>query len=360
MRNKHKINLRITRSAATRTIATCTLIVSNLIAFTSYAQSTSDVVETGQLISVDQPDTSAAGIENGFTLLDSIDTHKDGQVRPTAGAVSGNRSLDKEARALEEAERAIIARGKENAKEAVKASALEKPQVVEAAVIKEAAKASEAEPIRAAVNVAKVAPSAKVVVKPERSAPDRSAEVAQLQRDLGQARRQISDLSADLDKTRARLMTAETEVDRLSALLEGQDRRSAERFSPGSGNNEPARSSNRPASSARVNSQASVSAGMAPANAPQVGSSGELSIVTVSVEKAVVRTAASRDSSPLMALNRGTRLVVESRNGEWLRVLTPSGVRAWVTADAVSSGQAGVNRDTAKAVAADAFGPDGF
>ena len=355
MCGRDKIKIRCAYSHCRSAIALITVALACLSAVGTQAQANTELLQAGQVISVDQPGAPNLNLDSGFTLLDSVDTHKDGQARPTVGAVSGNKSLDKEAQALQDAERAILARSKESAKESVEQAVANPVNVKAEVVVKEAGKSAGAEPARAAVNISKVSP-AKTAPKPERTIVDRSAEVAQLQRDLSQERRQNSELSSELDKTRARLMTAETEVDRLSALLEGQDRRSAERFSPGVAR-APQRSNN-----TRDSSQiSSGAASIAPANAPQVGLGGELSIVTVAVEKAVARTAASRDSSPLMALNRGTKLIVESRSGEWLRVLTPAGVRVWVTADSVASGQAAVNRETAKSVAADAFGQqEGF
>lgn len=338
------------------------LSVSLIQAGDAFAQSqvNLDNLTGDKVVNVDAAADSKLDLDGGFTLLDSVDSKKSNQIRPTAGAVSGNKNLDKEARDLQEAERAILARSKEAVKEVPK-NGVENAIITEA-VVKPIDKPA-IEPARAAVNIAKIAP-VKPILKSEHPAPDRSAEVVQLQKDLGLARQKIADLSSDLDKTRARLMTAETEVDRLSNLLEGQDR-SAARFTPGANRQEASRPAERsgltrsPASS--LSGSGIPSSGIAPASAPQVGAGGELSIVTVTVDKAVVRTAASRDSSPIMALNRGTRLVVESRSGEWFRVLTPSGVRAWITADAIAAGQsAGVSRDTAKAVAADAFGSDGF
>jgi len=62
----------------------------------------------------------------------------------------------------------------------------------------------------------------------------------------------------------------------------------------------------------------------------------DLPVATVVVEKANLRTGPGTDNSSLMSVSRGTRLVVETRNGSWYRVFAPNGTRAWVTGDVLS------------------------
>jgi len=61
-------------------------------------------------------------------------------------------------------------------------------------------------------------------------------------------------------------------------------------------------------------------------------------VATVTVEKAHLRTGPSKDNSPLMTVLRGTRLAIETRKGSWYRVISPTGVRAWISSDVVSFG----------------------
>ena len=61
----------------------------------------------------------------------------------------------------------------------------------------------------------------------------------------------------------------------------------------------------------------------------------DLNVVTVLENKVYLRTGASEDDSPLMAVTKDTRLVVEANNNGWLRVIAPNGVRAWIREDLV-------------------------
>ena len=154
-----------------------------------------------------------------------------------------------------------------------------------------------------------------------------------------------------LDDARRRLMLAETEIERLSSIIE--DRRSG-RFgvaSGGSANSNvvaPVRSQRAPqmvsgqqpivrsaqqrTGQAAPNARA-VSAARMPAN-----TSGDLAVVTVTAPKANLRSGPGLNHSPLMTVSSGTRLVVERRDGDWYRVVTPNGSRAWVVGSVVTFG----------------------
>ncbi len=67
----------------------------------------------------------------------------------------------------------------------------------------------------------------------------------------------------------------------------------------------------------------------------------DLPVATVVVDKAQLRTGPGKDNSPLMAVSKGTRLVIETRQGDWYRVVAPSGARAWVSSDIVAFGTSG-------------------
>lgn len=56
-----------------------------------------------------------------------------------------------------------------------------------------------------------------------------------------------------------------------------------------------------------------------------------LQVVTVSVPKANLRLGPGTEHGILMALSEGVRLLVEQSEGSWLRVIAPSGERAWVS-----------------------------
>ena len=68
----------------------------------------------------------------------------------------------------------------------------------------------------------------------------------------------------------------------------------------------------------------------------------EVLVVTVNVPKANLRSGAGLEHSPVMQVKRGTKLMVEARDGEWYRVLTPTGSRAYIKDDVVTRGQQNV------------------
>ncbi len=101
-------------------------------------------------------------------------------------------------------------------------------------------------------------------------------------------------------------------------------------------------------------------------------------IVEVRAPKANLRSGPGNEHAPIMQLQRGARLTVEQREGDWYRVIAPTGARAYVTADVVipirpeggakgsalgANTGAGVSRRPAKqvarAIADDSFEPFG-
>jgi hypothetical protein len=67
----------------------------------------------------------------------------------------------------------------------------------------------------------------------------------------------------------------------------------------------------------------------APVSAPR----GDVVTVEVIVPKATLRTGPGEEHSSLMEIQRGSILVVEAREGEWLRVVSPKGQRAYIRSD---------------------------
>lgn len=130
---------------------------------------------------------------------------------------------------------------------------------------------------------------------------------------LQAADKRIGDLLKELDAARRRLVIAETEVERLSSIIEGRSGRSVGAASP----------ENRSQASA-----AQIQKPLVP----------EMPIATVTVNKANLRTGPGLDNSPLMTVSRGTRLAIETRQGDWYRVITPTGARAWVSGDVIAFG----------------------
>lgn len=61
----------------------------------------------------------------------------------------------------------------------------------------------------------------------------------------------------------------------------------------------------------------------------------DVAIATVMVDKIYLRSGPGKDNSPVMTVAKGVRLTVETKKGDWLRVVTPTGSRAWVSAEVV-------------------------
>lgn len=138
-----------------------------------------------------------------------------------------------------------------------------------------------------------------------------------LNRKLSQSQKKLSDSQRDLKESKDRLMMAEAEIQRLSQMLE---RRSMDGLAKG-----------------RVSLPVAASAPVVrPAVSVAPKQVEDLPVATVVVEKANLRTGPGTENSSLMSVSRGTRLVVETRNGSWYRVFAPNGARAWVTGDVLS------------------------
>ncbi len=58
-------------------------------------------------------------------------------------------------------------------------------------------------------------------------------------------------------------------------------------------------------------------------------------VATVAVDRAPLRVAPGRQESALYVMPRNTEVTLELRSGEWYRVVTPSGVRGWISGAAL-------------------------
>ncbi len=142
--------------------------------------------------------------------------------------------------------------------------------------------------------------------------------------ELKEAKTKIQRLSRELNDTRNRLMVAETEVERLSSQFEARNRSNLTKLGAVAAVNV-----NRHPPAQQRKQQ------------PVAQPVEEMPIATIIVDKAQLRTGPGKDNSPLMAVTKGTRLAIETRQGEWYRVLAPTGARAWVSSDVVAFGTDG-------------------
>lgn len=70
-------------------------------------------------------------------------------------------------------------------------------------------------------------------------------------------------------------------------------------------------------------------------DANDANDANDVTILEVTGNKVNLRTGPGEENSPFMQVKKGTRLTVEHRQGEWVRVLAPTGGRAWIRSDLV-------------------------
>ena len=68
---------------------------------------------------------------------------------------------------------------------------------------------------------------------------------------------------------------------------------------------------------------------------PELSEQGGALVVTVRASSAYLRTGPSKEDSPLMTVARGTKLAVETKRGDWFRVIAPNGERTWISKDVI-------------------------
>lgn len=156
---------------------------------------------------------------------------------------------------------------------------------------------------------------------------EKCAKMPELEKRTAAAEESVRKLAKELDETRSRLLLAETELERVSARSGARPR-----------DTEPRRAEL---------PNAPVDLRQMPGSASQ-----DMPLATVLTESVSLRTGPGGQYSTLMTVPQGTSLAVESRQGEWLRVITPMGARAWVNSAAVqigSKGRTGISGKSAPA-----------
>lgn len=144
------------------------------------------------------------------------------------------------------------------------------------------------------------------------------------------ANQKIQELSRELENKKRQLILVETEVERLSEVIEKRNR--AQLAGGGTTSN----TVNQAPPSQHVQKQIVI-----PTKKPYddlEAEKADMPIAVVIVNKANLRAGPSLKDSPLLEVSKGTRLVVETRQGSWYRVMAPNGKRAWVSSDVVNFG----------------------
>ncbi len=135
------------------------------------------------------------------------------------------------------------------------------------------------------------------------------------------ANQKITELTKELSHKKQQLILVETEVERLSEVIERKNRAEL-------GSNTNTAVNNRPQKTIEIRRYKEEPKSEAP----------DMPIAVVVSNKANLRAGPSLKDSPLLEVSKGTRLVVETRQGSWYRVMAPNGKRAWVSSDVVNFG----------------------
>ncbi len=160
---------------------------------------------------------------------------------------------------------------------------------------------------------------------------------AAMKRELEASQKRVAELERQLEEVKGQLTMAETELSRLATISEARNRASFGRLP------EPSAAVVQPANQPKARFAA-------PAIEPTPSGSADLTIATVDVEKAELRLGPGKNHSALMTVAKGSRLAVEARQGEWLRVFAPNGQRAWILSKLVTFGSKTSSKNTTSTV----------
>lgn len=144
-----------------------------------------------------------------------------------------------------------------------------------------------------------------------------------LKNDLRSSLTKTDKLMSELRTARNDLIVAESEVERLSTVVNQRNRNTL----AGYGKSDNARAQYRQTNNQRLRRLRSEQ------------ESRDMPVLTVTVDKANLRTGPGKDNSPIMTVSKGTRLAVETRLNDWYRIITPTGTRAWVSSEVVGFGK---------------------
>lgn len=153
-------------------------------------------------------------------------------------------------------------------------------------------------------------------------------------------------LRAEISQLKQELAVAELEVSRLSDIVQSKSF-STLSSRPANTRAMTPKTTNKPRRLQPVRPAIARAAKSAPAV--------DMQVATISSAKAHLRLGPSTDHSRLMTLRKGSRLAVETRQGEWYRVFAPNGQRAWIHASLVSFGNGSQSLNDGSAVTTRGF-----
>lgn len=161
-----------------------------------------------------------------------------------------------------------------------------------------------------------------------------SSENATLKRKLSDSQNKVKSLQAQLAEMRDSLILAETEVERLGKITKSDYRNTSTSnpsYKPSIGNS--MYSNRKPARAIPIQKDPLLS------KQQEQKANDEMPIATVVVDKANLRAGPGTNNSPIMTIGKGTRLAIETRQGDWYRVVAPTGERAWISRDTIAFGR---------------------
>lgn len=202
---------------------------------------------------------------------------------------------------------------------------------------------SQSDSTSAATAVNKVDPVAELKSNVERSA----AEVAKLKGDVSKKEKETKDLRGELAKVRNQLTIAEMQVERLSQIVESQNRKALGVYTPDKA--QPAsvqKTSTKTHSPGASRTVTFIETKPKGRSAEPASSVPDVQILTVVADKANLRAGPGETNSVLMTVSRGTRLAVETKQGDWYRVTSPTGTHVWVSRDVIAFGPDALSRPT--------------
>ncbi len=171
------------------------------------------------------------------------------------------------------------------------------------------------------------------IQSPKDSKPDKAilTKTNELQKQLAASLAREKKLIEDLDSLRSRLLVAETEVERLTVMLGGKMPREI-------------------ISQKKISTEESIDVTsikpISEITATRVNS--DIPIATISAIEVPLRTSPGNTSSVITTLRQGAKVAVESRQGAWTRVITSSGLHAWLPTYAISNRAAGSSSSSSK------------
>lgn len=155
-----------------------------------------------------------------------------------------------------------------------------------------------------------------------------TAESANTASSINELKTRLSKMERELQETKNKLLVSETEIDRLTGIIKNQGRERAQL-----------------STKSRIPADLDATAKMK--KVETTSTENDDLTLTVVAEQSVLRAGPNQNETKLVEVDRGTRLRVDDRQGDWFRVTNRSGTRAWISAADVAFGPTGASSPSA-------------